>query len=63
MNEYSANNQQMPSALMDQVFEALRELTVPPEPAKRPIGFVTPEEKKNKPAGKAASKATARRRV
>ena len=30
-----------------QVFEALRELTVPPEPAKRPIGFVTPEEKKN----------------
>ena len=30
-----------------QVFEAIRELTMPPEPAKRPIGFVTPEEKKN----------------
>jgi hypothetical protein len=31
------------------VFEALRELTVPPEPAKRPIGFVTHQEKKAKP--------------
>lgn len=30
-----------------QVFEALRELTAPPEPAKRPIGFVTHEEKKS----------------
>lgn len=30
-----------------QVFEAIRELTMPPEPAKRPIGFVTPEEKGN----------------
>ncbi|MGH6638682.1 MAG: ORF6N domain-containing protein [Polaromonas sp.] len=29
-----------------QVFEALRELTTPPEAPKRPIGFVTPEEKK-----------------
>lgn len=29
-----------------QVFEAIRELTMPPEPPKRPIGFVTPEEKK-----------------
>jgi ORF6N domain len=28
-----------------QVFEALRELTNPPEPAKRPIGFVTLEDK------------------
>jgi hypothetical protein len=46
-----------------QVFEALRELTVPPEPAKRPIGFVQPEEKKNKPTSKARSKATARKRV
>jgi hypothetical protein len=27
-----------------QVFEALRELTNPPEPAKRPIGFVPPED-------------------
>lgn len=28
-----------------QVFDALRELTTPPEPVKRPIGFVTPEDK------------------
>ena len=28
-----------------QVFDALRELTVPPNPPKRPIGFVTPEDK------------------
>ena len=33
-----------------QVFDALRELTTPPEPAKRPIGFVTHEDKKDKPA-------------
>jgi hypothetical protein len=30
---------------LKQVFDALRELMTPPEPAKRPIGFVTPEEK------------------
>lgn len=29
-----------------QLVEAIRELTTPPEPAKRPIGFVAPEEKK-----------------
>ncbi|MBA3058625.1 MAG: ORF6N domain-containing protein [Gammaproteobacteria bacterium] len=28
-----------------QVFDALRELTTPPEPAKRPIGFITSQEK------------------
>lgn len=28
-----------------QVFDALRELTTPPDPPKRPIGFVTPEDK------------------
>jgi hypothetical protein len=28
-----------------QVFDALRELTTPPEPAKRPIGFITPQDK------------------
>jgi phage regulator Rha-like protein len=48
-------------AQLRQVFEALRELTTPPETAKRPIGFVTHEEKKNKPAGKAASKAVRRK--
>jgi hypothetical protein len=31
-----------------QVFEALRELMTPPEPLKRPIGFVAPEKGKNK---------------
>lgn len=28
-----------------QVFDALRELTTPTEPAKRPIGFITPQDK------------------
>jgi hypothetical protein len=36
---------------LKQVFDALRELMTPLEPPKRPIGFVTPEEKK-KPASK-----------
>ena len=31
-----------------QVFHARRELTTPPEPYKRPIGFVTPENKGTK---------------
>ncbi|MDM0115908.1 ORF6N domain-containing protein [Variovorax sp. J22R133] len=35
-----------------QLFDALRALTTPPDPPKRPIGFVTPEEKKA-PKGKA----------
>ena len=30
-----------------QVFDAIKALTTPPEPPKRPIGFVTPEEKKS----------------
>lgn len=38
---------------LKQVFDALRELMTPPEPAKRPIGFVPPgERKKDKPAGR-----------
>ncbi len=28
-----------------QVFDALRALMTPPDPPKRPIGFVTPEDK------------------
>ena len=32
-----------------QVFDALRELTIPPDPPTRPIGFVTQEDKKDKP--------------
>ena len=34
-------------AQLRQVFEAMRELMTPPEPPKRPIGFVQPEEKKS----------------
>ena len=30
-------------AQLKQVFEAIRELMTPPDPPKRPIGFVTPE--------------------
>jgi hypothetical protein len=30
-----------------QVFDALRELMTPPDPPRRPIGFITPEDKKN----------------
>ena len=33
---------------LKQVFDALRELTTPPEPHKRPIGFVTQEDKGTK---------------
>ena len=32
-------------AQLKQVFDAIRELMTPPDPPKRPIGFVTPEEK------------------
>jgi ORF6N domain len=47
---------------LKQLLEAVRELMAPPDPPKRPIGFLTPEEgKKNKPAGKAASKAVRKR--
>jgi hypothetical protein len=45
-------------AQLKQVFDALRDLMTPPEPPKRPIGFVPPDEKKNKPAGKAAARKT-----
>lgn len=40
-----------------QLLDAVRELTTPPEPAKRPIGFVSLEDKKQKP--KPASKGAA----
>ncbi len=48
-------------AQLKQVFDALRELMTPPEPPKRPIGFITPDNKPSKPAGvkaKAAGKKT-----
>jgi len=35
-------------AQLKQVFEAIRQLMIPPDPPKRPIGFVTGEEKKGK---------------
>lgn len=35
---------------LKQVFDALRELMTPPDPPKRPIGFVTPEDKGSKAA-------------
>ena len=35
-------------AQLKQVFDALRELMTPPDPPKRPIGFVTPEDKAKK---------------
>ncbi len=34
---------------LKQVFDAVRELMTPPEPPKRPIGFVTTDEKPGKP--------------
>jgi hypothetical protein len=40
---------------LKEVFEALRQLTTPPDPPKRPIGFVYPEET-DKPKNKAAKK-------
>lgn len=30
-----------------QLLDAVRELTTPPDPPKRPIGFITPQEKKD----------------
>jgi hypothetical protein len=39
---------------LKQVFDALRELMTPPEPPKRPIGFVAPEDKGKKTSGRRA---------
>jgi hypothetical protein len=39
-------------AQLKQVFDAIRELMTPPDPPKRPIGFVTPEDKGKKTSGK-----------
>lgn len=36
---------------LKQVLDALRELMTPPDPPKRPIGFVTPEGKGRKASG------------
>jgi ORF6N domain len=47
---------------LKQVFDALRELMTPAEPPKRPIGFVTPEDKSKPKALKAAVPAKAMRK-
>ena len=36
---------------LKQVFDALRELMTPPDPPKRPIGFINPEDKGTKTSG------------
>lgn len=36
---------------LKQVFDAIRELMTPPDPPKRPIGFVTPDDKSEKTSG------------
>jgi hypothetical protein len=36
---------------LKQVFDAIRDLLTPPDPSKRPIGFVTHEDKKDSPKG------------
>jgi two-component sensor histidine kinase len=41
---------------LKQVFDALRELMTPPDPPKRPIGFVTPVDKKDTPKGASAGR-------
>ena len=42
---------------LKQVFDAIRELMTPPDPPKRPIGFVTQEDKKDKPSSSKAKAA------
>ena len=41
-------------AQLKQVFDALRKLMTPPDPPKRPIGFVTLEDEGKKTAGRRA---------
>ena len=41
---------------LKEVFDALRELMTPPDPPKRPIGFVTPEDKGGKKTSGAKGK-------
>jgi hypothetical protein len=36
---------------LKQVFDAMRELMTPPDPPKRPIGFINPEDKGKKTSG------------
>lgn len=41
---------------LKQVFDALRELMTPPDPPKRPIGFIAPEDKGKKTSSQAKHK-------
>jgi hypothetical protein len=43
---------------LKQVFDALRELMTPPDPPKRPIGFISPEDKGSKKTLKSARRET-----
>jgi ORF6N domain len=43
-------------AQLKQVFDALRELMTPPDPPKRPIGFINPEEKGKKTSARSRLK-------
>jgi hypothetical protein len=45
-------------AQLKQVFDALRELMTPPDPPKRPIGFINPEDKSSKTPRAAKGKKT-----
>ena len=44
-------------AQVKRVFDALRELMTPPDPPKRPVGFVTGDDKGKKGSASARSKA------
>lgn len=41
---------------LKQVFDALRELMTPPDPPKRPIGFLTPDNEGKKTSGMRSKK-------
>ncbi len=41
---------------LKQIFDALRELMTPPDPPKRPIGFINPEDKARKKTSGAKGK-------
>ena len=47
---------------LKQVFDAMRELMTPPNPPQRPIGFITQEDKKNKPASDKTDREVSRKR-
>jgi DNA-binding PadR family transcriptional regulator len=53
-NTFSRNTRNQ----LKQVFDAIRELMTPPEPPKRPIGFITHEDKKDKSTGTKAKAKT-----